>query len=521
METQHQLPFISDLCYQVIKTKQNILAVKTCESTGKRASLARKFSARNGLEIPLPHSLKVYSTKISRSGKWKLCKHCIVCSSQQQTQSLLENITSVIQKYVSLRPKHLMVIINPRGGRLKGEKIYQKYVANVFNLAEIKTDVFVTKYQEQARELVMERDLSGYDGIVGVGGDGTVHEIVNALLKRTQNEADLDLDDPEVKLIRPKFKVGIIPAGSTDVIAFDTTGVNDPVTSAVQIAQGFSVGLDVCSVHHNNYLLRYTLSFLGYGFFGDVVKESENYRWMGTNRYGLAGLLRYLGNRSYHGTVSYLPNDDHSHTPWDSEMCKAGCSVCKDKGEYIPLESGDVNLDEPDQNITVKVSNQWEMKHGEFNAINAAILSCTSLKAPGGLPAAHLGNGCVDLVLVKRCSRLQYLRYLLRISLNGNPLDLDYVEVHRVKAFKFQTTPLLSASGSAIEQGNEAMSANGETVYIPRRQASVSSTSSWNLDGEISDQPDIDVRVHCQLIQVFARGPEITEGTGSGLLCFH
>lgn len=42
---------------------KNILAVKTCESTGKRASLARKFSARNGLEIPLPHSLKgMYST---------------------------------------------------------------------------------------------------------------------------------------------------------------------------------------------------------------------------------------------------------------------------------------------------------------------------------------------------------------------------------------------------------------------------------------------------------------------------
>lgn len=70
---------------------------------------------------------------------------------------------------------------------------------------------------------------------------------------------------------------------------------------------GFSVGLDVCSVHHNNYLLRYTLSFLGYGFFGDVVKESENYRWMGTNRYGLAGeqcyLLPSLIRRSVCGAV--------------------------------------------------------------------------------------------------------------------------------------------------------------------------------------------------------------------------
>lgn len=501
-----------------------ILAIKPCESSGKRATLARKFSKKNGVEITQSHSLKVYSTRISRSGKWKLCKHSITCSSQEDSQNFIEYINNAIKEYVSSRPKHLMILINPRGGKKNGEYIYRKYAAHIFNLADVKTSVFVTSHSDQARDQILEQDLSAYDGIIGVGGDGTINEIVNALLARTQNEAGLDVDDPEVTLVRPKLKVGIIPAGSTDAIVFDTTGVSDPVTSTLQIAQGFTVGLDVCSVHHSNYLLRYTLAFLGYGFFGDVVKESEKFRWMGPNRYSLAGFLKYMRNQSYHGVVSYLPNDDHSHSPWDSEVCRAGCPVCKEKGEYSPTPAtvtDDINIKVEDLCPSEKDVEKWESKHGEFNAINAAILSCTSVKAPGGVSrAAHLGNGCVDLVLVRRCSRLQYLRYMLRIALNGNPLDLNFVEVQRVKAFKFQTTHP-GPPGSDVEQCSEATAADsGDVVYVPRRQASVSSTSSWNLDGEIAEQPDIDVRVHCQLIQLFALGPEVHDSKRSPFSCF-
>lgn len=35
-----------------------ILAIKPCESSGKRATLARKFSKKNGVEITQSHSLK-------------------------------------------------------------------------------------------------------------------------------------------------------------------------------------------------------------------------------------------------------------------------------------------------------------------------------------------------------------------------------------------------------------------------------------------------------------------------------
>ena len=51
--------------------------------------------------------------------------------------------------------------------------------------------------------------------------------------------------------------------------------------------------MDVCSVHSDATFLRYSVSLLGYGFYGDVLANSERNRWMGPLRYDLAGELRF------------------------------------------------------------------------------------------------------------------------------------------------------------------------------------------------------------------------------------
>lgn len=47
--------------------------------------------------------------------------------------------------------------------------------------------------------------------------------------------------------------------------------------------------MDVCSVHHNDVFLRYSVSLL-YGFYGDVLADSERTRWLGPARYDLSGM---------------------------------------------------------------------------------------------------------------------------------------------------------------------------------------------------------------------------------------
>lgn len=52
---------------------------------------------------------------------------------------------------------------------------------------------------------------------------------------------------------------------------------------------GDSQPLDVCAVHHKSSLVRYSVSLVGYGFYGDVLAESERHRWMGPLRYDYSG----------------------------------------------------------------------------------------------------------------------------------------------------------------------------------------------------------------------------------------
>lgn len=92
-----------------------------------------------------------------------------------------------------------------------------------------------TKKPNHAFELIQKADLSKYDGIVCVGGDGTFSEIVNGLLKRE--------DWKKVC----KIPIGIIPAGTSNGMA-TSLGFVDMKTAIYAIARGFYRSMDVCSV---------------------------------------------------------------------------------------------------------------------------------------------------------------------------------------------------------------------------------------------------------------------------------
>lgn len=60
-------------------------------------------------------------------------------------------------------------------------------------------------------------------------------------------------------------------------------------------------------------------------------------------------------------------------------------------------------------------SGGWSAIRGKFIAINAASMSCACPRSPKGLsPSAHLADGTTDLILVRKCSRLDFLKHLLR-----------------------------------------------------------------------------------------------------------
>jgi len=54
---------------------------------------------------------------------------------------------------------------------------------------------------------------------------------------------------------------------------------------------GDSVSIDIATIFHGAQFVKYNLSFLGYGFYGDCVLDSEANRWMGPKRYDWEGTM--------------------------------------------------------------------------------------------------------------------------------------------------------------------------------------------------------------------------------------
>ncbi|XP_041113465.1 ceramide kinase-like isoform X2 [Polyodon spathula] len=454
--------------------------------------------------IPIETHLRAFTVSyVEKTGqhRWRCSNMTFFCSDeticQQWVQTLKEQLS-----LLTCRPKHLLVYINPYGGKQQGKQIYEQKVAQLFTLASISTDVIVTEHANHARDhLKTQADLRKYDGIVCVGGDGMFSEVVHGLIARTQSDSGVDLNDSQAKLSQCNLRIGIIPAGSTDCICYATVGVNDPVTSALHIIVGDSQPMDVCSVHHHNTFLKFSVSLLGYGFYGDVLTDSERNRWMGPARYDFSGFKTFLSHHCYEGTISFLPATNTLGSPRDSSRCRSGCYVCQNRVKDIsPVKwgGGDVNENESE--------GEWKVIKGKFLAINAASMSCACPRSPKGLsPAAHLADGTTDIILVRKCSRLNFLRHLLRHTSRDDQFDLTFVEVYRVKKFKF-TPKHCDSEFSDIRDVRKNI-----VGQIGRDQPACDCppvNSNWNCDGEILEHAAIEVGVHCQLIKLFARGIE-------------
>lgn len=126
--------------------------------------------------------------------------------------------------------------------------VYDRKVLPIFEQANIVVNTIYTERANHAQEYVLQENLDNYDGLVCVGGDGMFAELCHGVLLRTARDEQLNIDNPHVNVIRPKLRIGIIPAGSTDAVVYGTTGLNDPVTSALQIIVGESLLIDITTV---------------------------------------------------------------------------------------------------------------------------------------------------------------------------------------------------------------------------------------------------------------------------------
>ena len=173
-----------------------------------------------------------------------------------------------------------ILTVNPHGGTKKGLEILN-LVQPLFDSKGIELKIIETTFAGHAQTLANQLSYSNISGFIGIGGDGTLHEILNGMLSRNDKK---------------KIPIGIIPGGSGNSYMHDLN-LTDPIKAAKAIIKGDIKSLDTAMINVNH-ITKYANNMIGWGLVTDVGVMAENFRWLGTNRYTILSVLEVLKHKS-------------------------------------------------------------------------------------------------------------------------------------------------------------------------------------------------------------------------------
>lgn len=488
---------------------------------------------------PLLYGFCIHTFKRSTSkpSEWHPFQLSIESENEELIETLLSQLSSCISVMSASRPHHVLFILNPIAGSGAAHAHYRTILQPLCLKAGISAEVVVTERAGHAKQIVLEslalpnsravgdnvqddtQELE-YDGIVAVGGDGIFHEILNGLLEAQNSQATSEFPDHRSQVLS-SLRLAHIPCGSTDAVACSLHGCRSVFTAAMHMALGDSTPLDALKVSVGG-TVRYACCIATYGFMGDVVQESEKHRWLGPLRYDIIGAMKIFNNQSYACRVSYIPApkntlvagettagrseeeaDEEEEQEEIKSICVANCSICRaastaPSASQRSLPDANINSDKISDKAEeiVKDNTSWCVLEGEWMSIMLIVHPCRSDKTPHGMSRyGHLNDGRFTLVLVRRCSPFNYLKFLATMSSSGLAPGVmpGVLEV-------------IDAVACKVESMGSTNNSTGED------DENVSRRSHWNIDGEIVqgvDGTDV-MEAHAQLgaVQCFARGVE-------------
>uniref|UniRef100_A0A3P9NAC0 Ceramide kinase-like n=1 Tax=Poecilia reticulata TaxID=8081 RepID=A0A3P9NAC0_POERE len=289
----------------------------------------------------------------------------------------------------------------------------------------------VTDRKGHALSVMKECKLDEYDGVVCVGGDGSVAELCHALVLRAQ----LDANSPE-NPVRAALPLGIIPAGSTDVVSCSVHGVRDPVTAALHVVLGHLQQVDMCSFSSSSQLVHFGFSAM-FGFGGRSLARAEKKRWMSSSRRREYAVVK---------TLARLRPED--------------CQL-----SFLPAKSSERK-------------ESWMTNQGLYLSISVMSIPCLSPHAPQGLaPNTSLDNGSASLIAVGNASRSEFIKHLKKYSSSSGQFSFPFVETHSVSAVRIRPRSLIGWS----EEESEDEGDSKNTPIIQSERAAL----PWNIDGEL------------------------------------
>ncbi|KAG0256495.1 hypothetical protein BG011_004464 [Mortierella polycephala] len=355
------------------------------------------------------------------------------------------------------RVNSLLVVLNPNAGRKQGRKQFTKIVqpslersGKIFrlfetnsqghaqsyfkdNICQLLTDGIHSKVQGDSITEIEDASSSAIPAslcIMVLGGDGTVHEVINGIL--------LGLEDGSngSTVPGPRIEFAIVPTGTGNAIAtsLDITSVQDAldrflvgnmaplgVIKVSKLSQDNSIRSD--RNHKETRIWKpyiYSVVVNSFGLHCATVADSEGFRGLGNARFILATLKNIVFLKQYKARVDLFG----PYQRYDRSL-----------REMISLQE---EFDAQDNDSSAP-SVPSRTLSGPFTYL--MFTKQASLER-GFTPApyARASDEWLDILAVQNVGRRQILKVLKLTTKNGQHVELDEVEYYKAKAVELETT---------------------------------------------------------------------------------
>ena len=172
------------------------------------------------------------------------------------------------------------VIVNPIAGNLKFSNKWSE-IQLLLDVRKINYSFAITLYSRHEVKLVQNAIQKGFRNIISVGGDGTLHHVVNGIMiQRYVKSSDIT--------------IGVIPLGTgNDWIK--TYNIPNNVEKAIElIHQKKTILQDIGVAKTENNKISYFNNVAGLGYDGYTVNKLKKLKKFGAIAYLLSGLAGFL-----------------------------------------------------------------------------------------------------------------------------------------------------------------------------------------------------------------------------------
>lgn len=169
-----------------------------------------------------------------------MCKPSFIRAEQTWAPDLTANRTIPVGA-ATFRRRDLVFVVNPRGANGSTVKEWKKLLPYLRSRLGTECNICesMTSGPCHAIDITREAIREGVDAVIAVGGDGTLHEVVNGFFWGGKPVSSQDLKDGHATAL------GLIPLGTGSDFARTLGWKNDPCDAVERIAKGLRSPVDI------------------------------------------------------------------------------------------------------------------------------------------------------------------------------------------------------------------------------------------------------------------------------------